>query len=279
MKVKTDKISLGILALYAVYGIFAIPFVYFMLSLAVGLIVYSTSDSIEYTVVAVLLTGVLTVLISQARRPEGFVDGGAMISKRVESIRRPQAKAPIGVYASGFVEGFSDLSDNPVPTEKKPEAPTATAPTAPSAPSTPSANTVASTVAAATAATAPSTGATTSSTSQPAAVTKSGFKDANSPNTDGLFKLGSIPQDTKGGFHIDQGTTVLNALNALQPDQVKRMSEDTQKLIDTQKSLMMMLGTMKPMLSDGKQLIDTFQTMFGPGASGATGGPGAPAPV
>ena len=274
MKVKTDKISLGILALYAVYGIFAIPFVYFMLSLAIGLIVYSTSDSIEYTVVAVLLTGVLTVLISQARRPEGFVDGGAMISKRVESIRRPQAKAPIGVYASGFVEGFSDLSDNPVPTETKPEA----APAAPAAPaaSTPGANAVAKTVAAATAATAPSTSATTSSNSQPAAVTKSGFQDTNSPSTEGLFKLGSIPQDTKGGFHIDQGTTVLNALNALQPDQVKRMSEDTQKLIDTQKSLMMMLGTMKPMLSDGKQLIDTFQTMFGPGAAGA---PGAPAPV
>jgi hypothetical protein len=263
MKVKTDKIALGILALYGVYGIFAIPFVYLMLSLAIGLIVYSTSDSIEFTVVAVLLTGVLSVLISQTRRPEGFVDGGAMISKRVASIRRPQPKAPIGVYASGFVEGFSDLSDNPVPTEKKPEAPTAT-------PSAPSANTVATTVAAATAATSPSTSATTSSTSQPAAVTKSGFKDANSPSTEGLFKLGSIPQDTKGGFHIDQGTTVLNALNALQPDQVKRMSEDTQKLIDTQKSLMMMLGTMKPMLSDGKQLIDTFQTMFGPGASGAT---------
>ena len=275
MKVKTDKISLGILALYAVYGIFAIPFVYFMLSLAVGLIVYSTSDSIEYTVVAVLLTGVLTVLISQARRPEGFVDGGAMISKRVESIRRPQAKAPIGVYASGFVEGFSDLSDNPVPTETKPEAAAA----APASATAPTANAVAKTVAAATAATAPSTSATTSSSSQPAAVTKSGFKDANSPSTEGLFKLGSIPQDTKGGFHIDQGTTVLNALNALQPDQVKKMSEDTQKLIDTQKSLMMMLGTMKPMLSDGKQLIDTFQTMFGPGASGATGAPGAPAPV
>ena len=271
---KTDKISLGILALYAVYGIFAIPFVYFMLSLAVGLIVYSTSDSIEYTVVAVLLTGVLTVLISQARRPEGFVDGGAMISKRVASIRRPQAKAPIGVYASGFVEGFSDLSDNPVPTEMKPEAATA-----PASAISPTANAVAKTVAAATAATAPSTSATTSSSSQPAAVTKSGFKDANSPSTEGLFKLGSIPQDTKGGFHIDQGTTVLNALNALQPDQVKKMSEDTQKLIDTQKSLMMMLGTMKPMLSDGKQLIDTFQTMFGPGASGATGAPGAPAPV
>ena len=260
MKVNTEKISLGILALYGVYGIFAIPFVYFMLSIAVGLIVYSTSDSIEYTVVAVLLTGVVAVLISQARRSEGFVDSGPVISKRIASVRRPQATSPVGVYASGFVEGFSDLSDNPVPEPTKSDTPpAATAPTT---------DKVAAAVAAVAAA---SKNATTSSTSQPAAVTKSGFKDANSPNMDGLFKLGSIPQDTKGGFHIDQGTTVLNALNALQPDQVKRMSEDTQKLIDTQKSLMMMLGTMKPMLSDGKQLIDTFQTMFGP--------TGAPAPV
>jgi hypothetical protein len=262
MKVNTEKISLGILALYGVYGIFAIPFVYFMLSIAVGLIVYSTSDSIEYTVVAVLLTGVVAVLISQARRSEGFVDSGPIISKRLASVRRSQTAAPVGVYASGFVEGFSDLSDNPVPEPTKSDTP-------PGA-TTPTADKVAAAVAAVAAASKPatSTAATTSSSSQPATA---GFKDANAAATDGLFKLGSIPQDTKGGFHIDQGTTVLNALNALQPDQVKKMSEDTQKLIDTQKSLMMMLGTMKPMLSDGKQLIDTFQTMFGP--------TGAPAPV
>ena len=267
MKVNTEKISLGILALYGVYGIFAIPFVYFMLSIAVGLIVYSTSDSIEYTVVAVLLTGVLAVLISQARRSEGFVDSGPVISKRLASVRRPQATSPVGVYASGFVEGFSDLSDNPVPEPTKSDTPPAATEPVTVAPT---ADKVAAAVAAVAAASKPatSTASTTSSSSQPATA---GFKDANAAATDGLFKLGSIPQDTKGGFHIDQGTTVLNALNALQPDQVKRMSEDTQKLIDTQKSLMMMLGTMKPMLSDGKQLIDTFQTMFGP--------TGAPAPV
>ena len=128
MKVNTEKISLGILALYGVYGIFAIPFVYFMLSIAVGLIVYSTSDSIEYTVVAVLLTGVLAVLISQARRSEGFVDSGPVISKRIASVRRPQATSPVGVYASGFVEGFSDLSDNPVPEPTKSDTPPATEP-------------------------------------------------------------------------------------------------------------------------------------------------------
>jgi hypothetical protein len=265
MKVNTEKISLGILALYGVYGIFAIPFVYFILSIAVGLIVYSTSDSIEYTVVSVLLTGVLAVLISQARRSEGFVDSGPVISKRLASVRRPQATSPIGVYASGFVEGFSDLSDNPVPEPTKSDTPPATEP----APTAPTADKLATAVAAVAAASKPATSTTptTSSSSQPA---KAGFIDANAAATDGLFKLGSIPQDTKGGFHIDQGTTVLNALNALQPDQVKKMSEDTQKLIDTQKSLMMMLGTMKPMLSDGKQLIDTFQTMFGPSGKGAT---------
>ena len=35
------------------------------------------------------------------------------------------------------------------------------------------------------------------------------------------------------------------------------------QLIDTQKSLMGMLGTMKPMMKDGKELMETFQQMFG----------------
>ena len=79
------------------------------------------------------------------------------------------------------------------------------------------------------------------------------------------FKLGVIPDDSKGGYHIDQGTTVINALNALKPDQIKAMTEDTRKLIDTQKNLMSMLGTMKPMLQDGKQMMENFQQMFGTG--------------
>jgi hypothetical protein len=55
----------------------------------------------------------------------------------------------------------------------------------------------------------------------------------------------------------------MNALNALKPDQIKAMSSDTQKLIDTQKSLMSMLSTMKPMLQDGQQMMNNFQEMFG----------------
>jgi hypothetical protein len=77
-----------------------------------------------------------------------------------------------------------------------------------------------------------------------------------------LFRLGSIPTDSAGGPHIDASTTLMSALNALKPDQIKSMTEDTQKLMETQKNLMGMLGAMKPMLQDGKQMMETFGTMF-----------------
>jgi hypothetical protein len=41
------------------------------------------------------------------------------------------------------------------------------------------------------------------------------------------------------------------------------MTKDTKQLIETQKSLMNMLGTMKPMMNDGKELMETFNQMFG----------------
>jgi hypothetical protein len=77
-----------------------------------------------------------------------------------------------------------------------------------------------------------------------------------------LFRLGQIPSDGKEGPHIDAATTMMNALNALKPEQIEAMTNDTRKLLNTQKDLMGMLETMKPMLQDGKQLIDTFGTMF-----------------
>jgi hypothetical protein len=225
----TRKLSYGILGLFTIYGIFAIPFAFFLLAAAIGLIVYGISESVEITTAATLITGVLAVLINKYNRKEGFMTGNPTeIVHRLESVKRPQEKAPVGVYASGYVEAFEDISENPVPVAAESKS--------------------------------------TSAESKAAEVkpkTTAGFKNEGDA-TDGLFKLGVLPKEDKGGFHIDQGTTVLNALNALQPDQVKKMSEDTQKLIDTQKSLMAMLGTMKPMLADGKQLVETFNQMFGP---------------
>ena len=241
--------TFGVLVLYIAYGVMTMPFPFFLLSAAAGLITYGVSDSIEMTAALTLLTGALTILIGNYKRKEGFMGGNAKeIVQRLKAVEKPQQKAPVGVYASGYVEGFEDVNGkdttNSTAAESKP-APTAT-------------NT------------------NTNTAAQPATATNSGsamntanagFKNPSDPSQDGLFKLGVLPEEGKGGFHIDQGTTVLNALNALKPDEVKRMSEDTQKLIDTQKSLMMMLGTMKPMLADGKQLIDTFQQMFGPQGS------------
>ena len=89
-------------------------------------------------------------------------------------------------------------------------------------------------------------------------------KDSTKTGADntGLFRLGSIPTDSAGGPHIDASTTLMSALNALKPEQIKSMTEDTQKLMETQKNLMGMLGAMKPMLQDGKQMMETFGTMF-----------------
>ena len=79
----------------------------------------------------------------------------------------------------------------------------------------------------------------------------------------GMFKLGELPSETKTGPHIDAGTTIMRALGALNPDQISSLTDDTRKLLDTQKSLMGMLSTMKPMLSDGQNLLSSFTNMFG----------------
>jgi hypothetical protein len=47
------------------------------------------------------------------------------------------------------------------------------------------------------------------------------------------------------------------------------MSKDTKALIETQKSLMGLLQTFKPMVSEGKQMMDTFQSMFSPAMGAA----------
>lgn len=231
----TQTISYALLGLFTIYGIFSIPFAFFLMAMAIGLITYGFGQTLEITTAVTLITAALIVLINGYNKPkEGFMggDNAVEIATRVREITRVQPRQPIGVYASGYVEGFEDVTEPTAPKDKEEKK-------SESASSKP----------------APVVSVATPSTT-------AGFKDVQEP--EGLFKLGVLPSESKTGPHIDQGTTVLNALNALNPDQVKRMSEDTQKLIDTQKSLMSMLGTMKPMLSDGKQLIDTFQTMFGP---------------
>jgi hypothetical protein len=88
-----------------------------------------------------------------------------------------------------------------------------------------------------------------------------GFTDKASAA--GLFKLGELPSEAKDGNYIDVGTTIMRSLSALKPDQISQMTADTRSLLETQKSLMTMLNSMKPMLVDGQQLLSSFSGMFG----------------
>ena len=266
----TQGVSSLLLIVYVLYGFFALPFAGFLLSLAVGLLSYGALESAEMSVAFTILTGVIFSLISRAGAAtalmkEGFVtgntDGSEKIAKRVERIYKANV-GPHGVYASAFVEGFADAAAT-ASIDSQLEAVLKDKPAEESAASKPAS------------ATAPSTAGSGIPPPAPPAVASNvkkaetqggggevtqGFRGA--PD-DGQFKLGVLPEETKGGYHIDTGTTVMNALNALKPDQIQAMSADTQKLIETQKSLMSMLSSMKPMLQDGKQMMDTFQQMFG----------------
>lgn len=268
----TQGVSTLLLLVYFLYGFFALPFAGFLLSLAIGLLSYGALESAELAVGLTILAGVVYSLISRAgaanammkvMTKEGFVtgntDGSEKIAKRVERIYRANT-GPQGVYASAFVEGFADANADEKKLDKELEAVMNDQPAEQSADSKPASATAPSTAGSGIKPPSPPPIATEVKKAEGATAPTQGFRGA--PD-DGQFKLGVLPEEKKGGYHIDTGTTVMNALNALKPDQIKAMSSDTQKLIDTQKSLMSMLSTMKPMLQDGKQMMDTFQDMFG----------------
>lgn len=260
----TVSIANLILFFYILYAIFYVPFSGMLVSGATGLMAFGILGSYEAGVALTILSGIFFALLTKRKysAEEGFVSNATEISERVLGMKKVKYEEPGGVFASKFVEGFEsqDSSGSTVQVDTTVASPSSNpAPTV----QTMSMPAVMPPGAVTTGATAP----------QPAAGSiSSGFRSGDGKEPEGLFKLGAIPEDTKGGFHIDQGTTVMNALNALKPDQIQQMSADTQKLIDTQKSLMGMLSTVKPMMQDGKQMMDTFQQMFG-GAKGAQPNP------
>jgi len=249
MKLGThESVLYALLAFYMIYAFIGIGITGLLFSLAVGLIVYSFEFSIELTVAAIIVSGLLAKAWNERRR-EGFINlGGARegfvgsvvkeITKRIETVKQPFE--PEATLSSSYAEGFEDAntstSASPTPETKKPTTSTTTEASV-SAP-------------------------TTTQQLDKSMPKTSGFTDQT---TNGMFKLGEIPSDVASGAHIDVGTTMMNALNALKPDQVKQMTDDTRKLLETQKSLMGMLSSMKPMLQDGKALMGTFNDMFGKG--------------
>jgi len=81
-----------------------------------------------------------------------------------------------------------------------------------------------------------------------------------------LGKKYKIPsEDDDKDFHLDAGSTFMNAYKSLKPDQLAAMTKDTQDLMQTQKQLMSTLQTLKPLIMDGKEMMNTFQSYFGSG--------------
>lgn len=78
------------------------------------------------------------------------------------------------------------------------------------------------------------------------------------------YKLPSEEDDSD--YHLDAGTTFMNAYKSLKPDQIAAMTKDTQDLMSTQKQLMSTLQTLKPLIKDGKEMMDMFQGYFGGGS-------------
>jgi hypothetical protein len=81
--------------------------------------------------------------------------------------------------------------------------------------------------------------------------------------TNSLFKIGKMPSENMDGPKLDSGSTLLKAMESFKPEQITAMSADTKQLLETQKSLMGMLNQMRPVLADGKELLQTFSGMFG----------------
>jgi hypothetical protein len=231
----------GFLAFYILYAITSIGMTGLLFSLAIGLIAFSFDISLEITLAFVILSGLLWKVVTTKK--EGFhvpVGTGMKpkeIIRKIESIQNDEE--PEAILSSSYAEGFENATNPSSPTHDSTAAPPPTGNSQPAK---------------------PTDSAATSELAK--SLPTAGFSDKT---TDGMFKLGQVPADVVGGAHIDIGTTMMNALNALKPDQVKQMTDDTRKLLETQKSLMGMLSSMKPMLQDGKQLMSTFNDMFGKG--------------
>ena len=75
------------------------------------------------------------------------------------------------------------------------------------------------------------------------------------------YRLPSEKED--GEHHMDTGTTFMNAYKKLKPEQIQSLTSDTQKLITVQKDLMANLNNLKPLVSDGKEIMKTFKSFFG----------------
>ena len=280
---QTEQVAFVFFTLYFIYGLFYTPFTQYLVSLAIGGIVYGITDCAEIAVVSLLAANYLfTVVATKRAAYEGFEGENVQPEEKEEEEKR--VLAGLQGVGSQMSEGFADAADPDMTvSETKTASPDVSVGKSKPAAADSTVNpkdmekmaemmknmmATMNTDGVLASSKATKISETTPPAHQPQE--KETFQESQQA---GLFKLGQIPKDEKGGHHIDAGTTVMNAINALKPDQIKAMTMDTKQLIETQKSLMGMLQTFQPMVHEGKQMMETFQEMFSPamGAMNAAG--------
>jgi len=283
----TYSLSLIAIVIYACYIVSTQGIAGLLLSFAVGMIAAAFIDTIEIVTSIVIIFGLALTLLMRylSTKKEGFEPGmgtGRGVSDLVVSLEQgtykasPHRKNKVKAVYSDGAEGFADVSEDndedegesaestPAPkaeasnTEKQVDKDQAAVATASFKPDTSSGGT--------------SGAAQPSAASGMAAATTDGFSSQSA----GLFKLGEMPSESRTGPHVDVASTMRNALSALQPDQMAAMTAESNSLLETQRNLMNMLQTMRPVLQDGRKLLDTFGGIFGSlgtskGPSGAGG--------
>jgi hypothetical protein len=246
---QTRGLSKILLVVFVLYGLFKLPVLSYAVSLAVAGLVYGVTGSIEGALLVALLVTVVAPLVR--KNTEGFADASPSTTAIPDDT---QSEMP--VVPPSAVKGVASESTNTASNVNGSDpAPSFTGSSTPS-PALKEKEPVAKKI-----------NEKAPPASQPADLITEDFDNSSG----GLFKLGKIPVDEKGGFHIDAGSSVLNALKSLKPDQISAMTQDTKQLIETQKTLMNMLQSFKPMMSEGKEMMDTFQQMFSPAGGSAIG--------
>jgi ABC-type cobalt transport system substrate-binding protein len=270
----TKNIALTTLALYGLYALFVLGIASIIMSLAIGLIAAAFVDQIEIIVAIVVISGMVVSYFIRNKKSEGFSDGNpAEISGRIQTMMKGYKPQYEGVYdakmtgasasvgkvslCNGFSEGFANSEDAEGASSTGDLAPADAKPTLISLEEDKNKAEI-------------DMAPTPEQEKKDVMKTIQAVKEAGrSENTEafagqtGLFKLGELPSESKEGPFLNASSTLMKAISGLQPDQIKSMTDETQKMIETQKNMMSMLQQMRPVLQDGQQLLSSFSSIFG----------------
>lgn len=261
----TYHISIVILVITALYTLVYAGLTGLLLTSAITLLAAAFIDEFEVVAAITIIFALFYTMFLKRylQRLEPFTD--KEIIKRVKDMEmqyHPQKQninmetsQPAGCY-NPSIEGFASASDTPtVPEGESNASGPAPAKTTDAIPS-PEVDKVTKAVSA--------QENDTKKDMSSKDIPKEEFKSA----TGGLFKLGEMPSENKDGPHLDAGKTIMQAMSNFDPKTISSMTDDTKKLLETQKGLMSMLNQMRPVLADGRELLQTFSGMFGGNSSG-----------